>query len=140
MQLLHHRQRLTRRVRDHVGVGKSVLLKVSVEYLDLQLERRSVRCGPEQRFLLADTSLSQSGVSDAREMKPAEHVPELVLIPEPLIPIGVKEEVIGFRPRPPRLLEVMIEIRVDADEGGGHTGANGLQLGVREWARWVRQH
>jgi hypothetical protein len=58
----------------------------------------------------------------------AEHVAELVLIPEFHIPVGVPEKPIGPFARPPRLLEIVIQVGVAADERGCNTGANGLQL------------
>src|SRR3954471_9704684 len=136
MQLLHHRQRLTGSVGDHVGVGKPVFLEVPVEDLDLQLESGRIRRSPKNGLLLTDARLSQAGVADAGEMESTEHVPELVLIPEPLVPVGVKKEMIRSCSRPPRLLEVVIEICVDADEGGRDTSPNGRELALRKRTRW----
>ena len=43
-------------------------------------------------FFSADARLAQAGVAEAREMVAAEHVAELVLVPELLIPVGVEEK------------------------------------------------
>jgi hypothetical protein len=67
----------------------------------------------------------------------AQHVAELVLIAELLVPVGVKKEVVGARARPPRFLEIVVEIGVAADECGTDTGAHRIQLAPRQRARWI---
>src|SRR6266446_3782944 len=128
MQLLHHRQRLTRGVGDHVRVRKPVFLELAVEDLDLELERRRVDRAPEDCLLLAHARRPETRVTEPGEMISAEHVAELVLITKLLIPIGVKEKVRRTFPRPPRLLEVVIEITIDPDERGPDTGAHSGEL------------
>jgi D-beta-D-heptose 7-phosphate kinase/D-beta-D-heptose 1-phosphate adenosyltransferase len=64
----------------------------------------------------------------SREMVAAEQVSKLVLVPEPLIPVGVKEKVVSAGSRPPRLLEVVIEVGIPADERAAHARAHGFQL------------
>src|SRR6266513_2070246 len=117
MELLHYRQRLSGGVGDHVRVRKAVLSEVPVEDLDLQLERRRIRRTPDDCLLVADARLSQPCIANPGQMIAAEHVPELVLVAELLIPVGVKKEMLRARARPPRLLEVVIQVAVDADEG-----------------------
>src|SRR2546423_1471311 len=110
MQLLHHRQSLPGSVGNHVGVREPVLLELSVKNFDLQLKGGGIRGAPDDRLFVTDTSFTQSGVSNAREMIAAEHVAELVLVAKPLVPVGVEEKVFRARSRPPRLLEVVVEI------------------------------
>src|SRR2546423_12634385 len=69
----------------------------------------------------------------------AEHVAELVLVPEPLVPVGVEKEMFGARARPPRLLEVVIEVGVAADECRANAGANRIHLTWRERTRRIRR-
>src|SRR5204862_3067206 len=99
MELLHHRQRLSGGVCDHVRVRKAVLSEVPVEDLDLQLERRRIRRTPDDRLRVTDARFLQTSVANARQMIAAEHVPELVLIPEFLVPVGVEKEMLRARPR-----------------------------------------
>src|ERR1700674_462685 len=61
-------------------------------------------------------------------MVSAEHVAELVLVAEFLIPIGAKEKVRRTFARPPRLLEVVVEITIDPDERGTDTSAHSGEL------------
>src|SRR5450759_3402935 len=46
----------------------------------------------------------------------AQQVAELVLVAEFLVPVGAKEKVRSALARPPRLLEVVVEVRVAPDE------------------------
>src|SRR5204862_588559 len=75
-----------------------------------------------------DARFPQPGVADSREMVPAEHVAKLVLIAEPLVPVGVEEEVWSTVTRPPRFLEVVVQIGVASDERRPDTSANGIDL------------
>src|SRR6266446_4702479 len=128
MQLLHHRQRLTRSVGDHVRVREPVFLELAVEDLDLELKRRRVGSTPEDRLLLAHARRPETGVTKPGEMVSAKHVAELVLVAEFLIPIGTKEKVRRAVARPPCLLEVVVEITVHTDERGPNSSAYGGEL------------
>src|SRR6266404_5976191 len=138
MQLLHHRQRLTRGVGDHVRIREPVFLELAVEDLDLELERRRVGSAPEDCLLLAHACRPETRVTKPGEMVSAEHVAELILITKLLIPIGVEEKMRRTLPRPPRLLEVVIEITIDPDERRPDTGAHGSELirGKRTGGIW----
>src|SRR5450759_379851 len=72
-------------------------------------------------------------------MEPAEHVAELVLVAEFLIPIRLKEEVRSASARPPRVLEVVVEIRVAPDGRGSDARAYRRDLIRRERAGRTRQ-
>src|SRR2546423_11197897 len=85
MKRLHDEQRLPHGVRDHVGVREAILLKLTVKDLDLKLKCRGIGRGPEECLLVADTCFTQRRVANSREMIAAEHVAELVLVPEPLV-------------------------------------------------------
>src|SRR4030081_2014724 len=128
MQLLHHRQRLTRRVGDHVRVGEPVFLELAVEDLDLELKSRRVGSAPEDCLFLAHARRPETRVTKPGEMISAKHVAELVLVAEFLIPIGTKEKMRRPLARPPRLLEVVGEIAVHTDERGPNPSAHGSEL------------
>src|SRR4029077_21210558 len=128
MQLLHHRQRLTRGVGDHVCVRESVFLELAVEDLDLELKRRRVSRAPEDRFLLTDARRLETRVTDPGEMVSTEHVAELVLVAKLLIPVSAEEKVRRSLARPPRFLEVVVEIAIHPDERGPDASAHGGEL------------
>src|SRR5450759_310299 len=135
MQFLHHRQRLPGSIRDHVSIRESIFRELPVEDLDLELERGRIRRAPKYCLLLADARISQTRVADAGEVVPAEHVAELVLVAEFLIPVGAKEKVRSAHARPPRLLEVVVEVRVASDERGSDASAHRRDLTRTERAR-----
>src|ERR1700738_3368759 len=89
MQLLHHRQRLSGRVRDHVRVREPVLLELPIEDLDLKLKRSGISGAPDYSLLRTHTRQAQALVTEASEVKTAEHVAEFVLIAELLVPVGL---------------------------------------------------
>ena len=101
---------------------------MTVEDLDLKLESRGIYPCPRNRLPVADARFSQRRIPNAREMVTTQRVPEFVLIPELLIPVRVKEEVIGFCTRPPRFLEVLIQVSVGANEGSADSSAYRLEL------------
>src|SRR5450759_4690934 len=139
MQFLHHRQRLPGSIRDHVSIRESIFRELPVEDLDLELERGRIRRAPKYCLLLADARISQTRVADAGEVVPAEHVAELVLVAEFLIPVGAKEKVRSAHARPPRLLEVVVEVRVASDERGSDASAHRRDLTRTERAGRTRQ-
>ena len=57
-------------------------------------------------------------------MKSAKSVTELVLVPKILIPIGMKEKVIGLFARPPRFLEITVKRSVSSDKGRRNSGTS----------------
>src|SRR5687768_16671594 len=71
----------------------------------------------------------------------AEHVAELVLVAELHVPVRVPEKSIGPLARPPRFLEVVVQVGVPAHERSRDTGAHCVQLiaidgaiaGRRDW-------
>src|SRR5688500_7603258 len=134
LELLRDRESLARRVCDHVWIREPVFDEPRVEDLDLQLKQSRINAAGDERLRLRYARRSQPGVSNAREMISAEHVAEFVLIAELHVPVGVPEKTVRPLARPPRLLEVVVQVGVPTHERGGNSGTDSVELALAQRA------
>src|SRR4029078_13080275 len=131
MRLMQNCERRSRSVRAKICIGESVFCVPAAIDLYLELEDRRVRCAPRYRFRLRNTCASQKRIAESREVISTGCVSKLVLVAKILIPVSVKEKLVGALARPPRFLEVPVQKSIPGHERSCDSRATELDLACR---------